>query len=97
MGEQVPILPIKTTVTYLGEGAANIVYRISVPYPTPPPSQVEEYGEGTPPPSDIEIQEIDGQPITASDLKIFDRKLNDVFEREHGASLTEVSFRSISI
>lgn len=80
MVEKIPILPIKTAITYLGEGAANIVYRISVPDPTPPPSQVEEYGEGTPPPSDIEIEELDEQPISASDLKIFDRKLISVFE-----------------
>lgn len=74
MVEQIPILPINTAITYWGEGAANIVYRISVPFPTPPPSQVEEYGEGTPPPTEIEFEELDGQPISASDLRIFDRK-----------------------
>ncbi|CAG8976767.1 hypothetical protein HYALB_00008425 [Hymenoscyphus albidus] len=71
----IPTLPSKAALVYLGEGAANVVYRISVPYPTPPPSQVEEYGEGTPPPTDIEIEDPDEPIASASDVKIFDNKL----------------------
>jgi len=42
-----------TVFHYLAEGAANIVYCISEPVKksTPEPSVIEEYGEGTPPPS----------------------------------------------
>ncbi|KAH9224189.1 inositol-pentakisphosphate 2-kinase [Leptodontidium sp. 2 PMI_412] len=52
----IPILQENAELQYLGEGAANIVYRICPPQPgTPPPSELEEYGEGTPPPSEIEL------------------------------------------
>jgi hypothetical protein len=49
-------LPEDTVFHYLAEGAANSVYRISIPprTSTPEPSVVEEYGDGTPPPSIIE-------------------------------------------
>ncbi|KAG4433533.1 hypothetical protein IFR05_010988 [Cadophora sp. M221] len=54
----IPILPENAELQYLGEGAANIVYRICPPQPgTPPPTELEEYGEGTPPPSEIEFFE----------------------------------------
>ncbi|KAK0101254.1 Inositol-pentakisphosphate 2-kinase [Cadophora gregata] len=56
----IPILPENAELQYLGEGAANIVYRISIPQPqpsTPPPTELDEYGEGTPPPSEIEFNQ----------------------------------------
>jgi hypothetical protein len=65
----VPVLPVSTEISYLSEGAANIVYRISVPVSTPPPSEIEEYGDDTPPPSEIEVYENGG------DVRIFDSKL----------------------
>ena len=49
-----PTFPEETGFHYLAEGGANIVYRISIPTPTPEPSVVEEYGDGTPPPSIID-------------------------------------------
>jgi inositol-pentakisphosphate 2-kinase len=66
-----PVLPEDTGIYYYSEGAANIVYRISVPWPTPPPTAVEEYGDGTPPPS--EIEEADKNPANHY-LQIFDCK-----------------------
>ncbi|KAH7360104.1 inositol-pentakisphosphate 2-kinase [Rhexocercosporidium sp. MPI-PUGE-AT-0058] len=69
----VPILPKNAELQYLGEGAANIVYRISIPQHesgTPLPSQLEEYGEGTPPPSEIEFFE-GGE----GDCGVFENKL----------------------
>jgi inositol-pentakisphosphate 2-kinase len=57
-----PVLPKNVDLTYLNEGAANIVYRISVPSSrprTPQPSALEEYGEGTPPPSEIDPEELE--------------------------------------
>ncbi|EPE31692.1 hypothetical protein GLAREA_12448 [Glarea lozoyensis ATCC 20868] len=65
----IPVLPVSTEISYLSEGAANIVYRISVPLSTPPPSEIEEFRDGTPPPSEIEVFENGG------DLRIFDKKL----------------------
>lgn len=59
----IPVLPANAELTYLGEGAANIVYRISIPQPqpgTPRPTELEEYGEGTPPPSEIEFDDYKG-------------------------------------
>ncbi|PVH74999.1 hypothetical protein DL98DRAFT_428347 [Cadophora sp. DSE1049] len=56
----IPLLPANAELQYLGEGAANIVYRISIPQPppsTPPPTELEEYGEGTPLPSEIEFDD----------------------------------------
>ena len=51
---KIPSISEDTGLTYLAEGAANIVYRFETRHPTPPPSQLEEYGEGTPPPTEIE-------------------------------------------
>lgn len=51
---KIPSISGDTGLTYLAEGAANIVYRFEIRHPTPPPSQLEEYGEGTPPPTEIE-------------------------------------------
>ena len=70
-----PTLPPNTIVSYLAEGAANIVYRISVSRdPTPEPSLLDEYGDGTPPPTEIEL--IDRWPgrEDGQDLSIFDGK-----------------------
>jgi inositol-pentakisphosphate 2-kinase len=50
----IPSISGDTGLTYLAEGAANIVYRLEIRHPTPPPSQLEDYGEGTPPPTEIE-------------------------------------------
>jgi inositol-pentakisphosphate 2-kinase len=52
--EDIPSIPEGTQFSYLNEGAANIVYRIQLRHLTPPPSQLEEYGDGTPPPAEIE-------------------------------------------
>ena len=49
-----PTFPEKTDFHYLAEGGANIVYRISIHPRTPEQSVVEEYGDGTPPPSIID-------------------------------------------
>ncbi|KAI9800036.1 MAG: Inositol-pentakisphosphate 2-kinase [Piccolia ochrophora] len=52
-----PILPSDVSLTYLAEGAANIVYRISFPPSSPPISSDlgldEERGTDTPPPTEI--------------------------------------------
>ncbi|CZT49449.1 uncharacterized protein RSE6_10300 [Rhynchosporium secalis] len=73
----IPTLPSNARLEYLGEGAANIVYRISisrspVQASTPPFTEIEEYGEGTPPPSEIEPYE--GEE-NVQDLSVFDDKL----------------------
>jgi hypothetical protein len=54
----IPIVPPGATFHYLNEGAANIVYRISVPAGTPPPSILDDFQEGEPAPSDEEMQEL---------------------------------------
>lgn len=53
-----PTLPDNVTLSYLAEGAANIVYRIHIPPGTPQPSVLEEYGDDEPQPT-----EIDSAPI----------------------------------
>jgi hypothetical protein len=68
--EACPVFPENAGISYLNEGAANIVYRISIRYPTPQPSQLEEYGDNTPPPTEIEVLE-DKKQV---DLNIFDSK-----------------------
>ncbi|MCJ1405900.1 Inositol-pentakisphosphate 2-kinase [Xylographa trunciseda] len=51
-----PSLPPSTHLTFLAEGAANIVYRISLPPSTPPLSVITpSYSASTPPPSEIEF------------------------------------------
>jgi inositol-pentakisphosphate 2-kinase len=70
--KEIPVLPLKTGISYLSEGAANIVYRISVPYSTPPPSEIDDYGDGTPPPTEIEEHEYLGR---GADMNVFDSKL----------------------
>ena len=52
--DTIPSISEDTGLTYLAEGAANIVYRFEIRHPTPTPSRLEEYGEGTPPPTEIE-------------------------------------------
>lgn len=47
--------PIGTTFEYLNEGAANIVYRISIPPRTPLPSLLDEYEDGEPLPEDLDL------------------------------------------
>jgi inositol-pentakisphosphate 2-kinase len=54
--DEIPVIPDSTGFSYFNEGAANIVYRILVRYPTPEPSLIEEYGEGTPPPSEVDTE-----------------------------------------
>ncbi|KAE9367959.1 hypothetical protein N431DRAFT_349172 [Stipitochalara longipes BDJ] len=72
--QEIPTIPEGTTFTYLNEGAANIVYRIQVRSPSPQPSLLEEYGEGTPPPSEIE-SDIDVENRNVVDLQLFENKL----------------------
>lgn len=48
------ILPAGTMARYLAEGAANIVFRISLPPGTPEETVLETYDDTTPPPSEIE-------------------------------------------
>lgn len=64
---RVPALPQNTELTYLAEGAANIVYRISIRPLTPEPTLLEQYGTGTPPPTEIEpedeIEYLNEQPL----------------------------------
>ncbi|PSS17066.1 hypothetical protein M430DRAFT_59443 [Amorphotheca resinae ATCC 22711] len=62
-----PTLPDNVTLSYLAEGAANIVYRIHIPPGTPQPSVLEEYGDDEPQPT-----EIDSAPIW---LRQFENKL----------------------
>jgi hypothetical protein len=61
---EIPVLPGPDPKTapfvYINEGAANIVFALPkyvpgqyVRVPTPEPTQIEEYGPGTPPPSEI--------------------------------------------
>lgn len=51
---QIPVIPLNAELVYMAEGAANIVYRIHFPHSTPEPTDLNEYGSGTPPPTDIE-------------------------------------------
>jgi inositol-pentakisphosphate 2-kinase len=73
----VPTLSELTDISYLAEGGANVVYRVSIRYPTPPPSLLEFYGEGTPPPTEIEDCEEYGG-VERVDLSIFDSKFRFV-------------------
>ncbi|CRG83152.1 Inositol-pentakisphosphate 2-kinase [Talaromyces islandicus] len=47
-------LPKDTQLQYLAEGGANVVYRITPPPSEVPPSEIEYYGDNTPPPAEIE-------------------------------------------
>lgn len=82
-----PVLPANCSLEYLNEGAANIVYRVIIQQSTPPSSVIDEYGDDTPPPTEIE-------PVEDSvDLEIFKRR---AFILLHGilcllSSLTYVS------
>ena len=69
--EEIPSIPHGTRFTYLNEGAANIVYRIQVTSSSPQPSLLDEYGEGTPPPSEIE-SDIDVENRNGMDLQLFE-------------------------
>uniref|UniRef100_A0AAV9U5A6 Inositol-pentakisphosphate 2-kinase n=1 Tax=Orbilia blumenaviensis TaxID=1796055 RepID=A0AAV9U5A6_9PEZI len=53
----VPVLPDGLALKYVAEGAANVIWRISLPDEqlTPPPTVIEEYSESTPPPSEVDI------------------------------------------
>ncbi|CAL3968432.1 unnamed protein product [Diplocarpon coronariae] len=55
----VPSLPQNIVIQYIAEGAANIVYRVSAAPLNADPrvSELEQYGEGTPPPSEIDIDQ----------------------------------------
>jgi inositol-pentakisphosphate 2-kinase len=51
-----PTLPQNTDLTYLAEGAANIVFLLHLPpSPLSTPTDVDSYGPGTPPPTDLPI------------------------------------------
>ena len=58
-----------TSALYLNEGAANIVYRLDIRGPTPPATLLEEYGERTPPPTEVEFEEFEEKQ---TQLKGFD-------------------------
>jgi inositol-pentakisphosphate 2-kinase len=64
----VALYPV-TSASYLNEGAANIVYRLDIRGPTPPATLLEEYGEGTPPPTEVEFEEFEEKQ---TQLKVFD-------------------------
>ncbi len=68
-GRSCPVLPTGATFDYLDEGAANIVYRFHLRYPTPEPSELEEYGDGTPPPTEVEER---AYKLTANELAVFE-------------------------
>jgi hypothetical protein len=62
--DETPFLTVDLGLSYLNEGAANIVYRFSKRQSTPEPSLIEEYGVGTPPPSEIESEiSLDGENL----------------------------------
>lgn len=89
--ENIPTLPANAAVTYLDEGAANIVYQISIPYPSPSTSIHEEYGDGTPPPSEIEIPD-DGVESPGVDLAVFDGMYQlDHFHFQHNHQLHKIT------
>ncbi|KAK6497957.1 Inositol-pentakisphosphate 2-kinase [Arthrobotrys conoides] len=52
----VPVLPDGLALKYVAEGAANVIWRISLPDEqlTPPPTVIEEYSGSTPPPSELD-------------------------------------------
>ncbi|KAK2625407.1 hypothetical protein QTJ16_004719 [Diplocarpon rosae] len=69
----IPSLPENTIIQYIAEGAANIVYRVTVAAPQdadPQVSELEQYGEGTPPPS-----ELDTDQRTSGDFSFIENKL----------------------
>ena len=58
-----PELPAGLELEYFAEGAANVVYRMLAPLPSPSVhseaySDSDEYGPGTPPPSEIPVRSI---------------------------------------
>lgn len=53
----IPVLPATCDLSYLDEGAANIVYRVSVQPTTPGIASLEMYEDGTPPPTELEFEE----------------------------------------
>ena len=71
--EVCPVLPQDVGLCYLAEGAANIVYHISVPYlpPDPQPTVLDMCGDGTPPPTEIDGDEEDNHYV---ELDVFKRK-----------------------
>lgn len=58
MNGQIPSLPAGCEFEYLDEGAANIVYRIKLIPCTPPATSIDEFGSGTPPPTEVEAGEL---------------------------------------
>ena len=67
----IPAVPDGARFSYLAEGAANIVYRLSLRYPTPEPSILESYGEGTPPPTEMDERSAEYM-ATIEKLNFFD-------------------------
>jgi len=66
-----PILPPNCHFSYVNEGAANIVYKIRLEPSTPPPSSIDEYGQGTPPPTEIESEQTDEHSIVHSKSTLY--------------------------
>lgn len=66
---EIPSLPQNIDIQFLDEGAANVVYQLVVKSPQDADShqtELEGYGAGTPPPSEIEID--------VTDTSFFDSK-----------------------
>lgn len=53
----IPFLPSGCSLTYVDEGAANVVYKINLRPLTPPASALDTYEGGTPPPTEVEFGE----------------------------------------
>ncbi|MCJ1315230.1 Inositol-pentakisphosphate 2-kinase [Xylographa vitiligo] len=66
-----PSLPPSPRLTFLAEGAANIVYRISLPPPSTPPlsASLPSYSGSTPPPSEIEFPTLSPSPPSPPNLQ----------------------------
>ena len=58
--KHIPFIPNSYKLVFVAEGAANAVYEIhpsKPPPPSPRESYIEEYGETTPPPSIIDVED----------------------------------------
>lgn len=80
----IPVLPTSANLEYLAEGAANVVYRISISTPSPGPSELDQYGDGTPPPTEIDTEDVsyvsmspfESKCLIQPFLKLFTRSLS---------------------
>lgn len=82
--EYFPTLPFGAVVDYLAEGAANIVYKLEFRPASPQPTVINEYGEGTPPPT--EIEDVDDNHFESKSFiidKSFGRMRCDILKTIH--------------